>query len=88
MHFPGSKKRCFCSANKQKYINIFAYLLRFEWKNEKMKNENENRVPSILGLRLKVTVILLIYWKLQKKKIFTIFTIYKIHFWGIKNECF
>ena len=25
---------------------------------------NENRVPSILGLRLKVTVILLIYWKL------------------------
>ena len=67
MHFPGSKKRFFFFLNEHIFPYYFAYLALFWAKKGKKKNKKKktkNRVPSILGLRLKVTVILLIYWKL------------------------
>ena len=53
-------------------MRIFSYIILLIWTNlgqkrekkKKKKKKKKNRVPSILGLRLKVTVILLIYWKL------------------------
>ena len=54
------KKTCpFYFRTSFKKNNYFDFL-----KKIKKKKQKKNRVPSILGLRLKVTVILLIYWKL------------------------
>ena len=67
MHFPWSKKRFFFF--KWAYFPLlfclFGLILGQKGEEKKTKTKkNKNRVPSILGLRLKVTVILLIYWKL------------------------
>ena len=53
-------------------MSIFSLTILLIWpyfgpkrgKKKTKKTKKKNRVPSILGLRLKVTVILLIYWKL------------------------
>ena len=68
MHFPGSKKRCFYALpGEQKKLgenikmSIFSLaillILPYFWpkREKKKKKKKKNRVPSILGLRLKVT---------------------------------
>jgi len=52
-------------------MSIFSLAILLIWpyfwpKSEKKKNQKKNRVPSILGLRLKVTVFLLIFAYLLK----------------------
>ena len=67
MHFPGNKKN-WGKIKKWAYFPLLFCLfgLIFGQKVKKKKNQKKNRVPSILGLRLKVTVFLLIFAYLLK----------------------
>ena len=67
MHFPGNTKN-WGKIKKWAYFPLLFCLfgLIFGQKVKKKKNQKKNRVPSILGLRLKVTVFLLIFAYLLK----------------------
>ena len=66
MHFPGNKKN-WGKIKKWAYFPLLFCLFGLIFGQKvKKKNQKKNRAPSILGLRLKVTVFLLIFAYLLK----------------------